>query len=206
MVKRIDKIAKTLQGATTWLWAVAVLAIVGVIIFLILTVRSCESPSVEVDKSIGITPTQIRQIEAMGQIEFLGVADEVMIDTVKSSLFSKSMLSKIYRGNLRLGIDLGKAKAGWIMNVGKDSLHVVLPKVELLDKNFIDEAATTTFFEKGEWTAADREALYQRARATMIRRNCTSQNMEQTRKNAKIAMLQILNAMGFEHVGIEFEK
>lgn len=142
----------------------------------------------------------------MGQMEFLGVADEVMIDTVKSSLFSKSMLSKIYRGNLRFGIDLGKAKTGWIRNGGKDSLIVLLPKIELLDKNFIDEAATTTFFEKGDWTAADREALYQRAKATMIKRNCTPQNMEQARKNAKIAMLQILNAMGFERVGIEFEK
>ena len=40
---------------------------------------------------------------------------------------------------------------------------VALPKIELLDKDFIDEARTKAFIETGSWTDADRDSLYHRA-------------------------------------------
>lgn len=199
-----DKFVRLLSGAATWVLAAAAVVVAVVVVATILTVRSCKRPQVEVADGIGITPTQIRQIEAMGQMEFLGVADEVMVDTTKTSLFSRGSLSKIYRGQLRFGVDLSKARKGWIQNAGGDSLHLTLPPIELLDSNFIDEAATTTFFEKGNWTAADREALYQRARSEMMQRNCTQQNLDEARRQAEATLREIFRAMGYSRVGIEW--
>ncbi len=197
-----DRFIRLLSGVATWVLAAAAVVIAVVLVATILTVRSCKRPQVEVADGIGITPTQIRQIEAMGQMEFLGVADEVMVDTAKAALFGRSRLSKIYRGRLRFGFDLSKAQKGWIRNVGDDSLFVTLPQIELLDSNFIDEAATTTFFEKGNWTAADREALYQQARSEMLRRDCTPQNLAYARRQAEATMREIFRAMGYSRVGI----
>lgn len=204
MEKGWDKFVKLVSGVATWVLAVVAVVIAVALVASILALRSCDRPHVEVDDSIGVTPTQVRQIEAMGQMEFLGVADEVMVDTTKTSLFSRGSLSKIYRGELHFGVDLSKAQKGWIQNAGGDSLHLTLPPIELLDSNFIDEAATTTFFEKGKWTAADREALYQRARSAMLRRNCTQQNLAEARRQAEATMREMFRAMGYSRVGIEW--
>ena len=65
---------------------------------------------VEVDDQIGLTPTQIESIRQIGQWEFLSIADEELIDTVRRGFFSDDQLIRIYYGTLRLGIDLQQMK------------------------------------------------------------------------------------------------
>lgn len=106
-------------------------------------VRSCRGneATVYVDDKIDITPTQVLAMKEIGEWEFLSIENEEMIDTVRKGFFKDDELIRIYYGTLRLGFDMSEAKADWI-KADKDTLVITLPKIKLLDENFIDEART----------------------------------------------------------------
>lgn len=132
--------------------------------------NSSNKISISADQRIDITPTQIQQIQDIGQWEFLAINDEELIDTVSRGFFSDSEVVRIYYGTVRLGVDLHQAEPHWL-RVENDSVIVAkLPPIGLLDTNFIDEAKSRSFFEKGDWTSADREQLYNRAYKKMLAR------------------------------------
>ena len=104
---------------------------------------------IKTDNKIDITPTRIQEIQDIGQWEFLSINDEELIDTINHGFFSDDELVRIYYGTIRMGIDLHHAEPQWLQ-VEDDSIVVAkLPPIELLDRNFIDEAHTRSFFEKG---------------------------------------------------------
>ena len=157
------------------------------------------------NSDINVTPQQIQLIKDIGEWEFLSVSNEELVDTVRKGLFSDDHLVRIYYGTLRLGIDLSKAKKGWIKTQG-DSVMVTLPKIGLLDKDFIDEARTKAFYESGRWTAADREALYRKANRQMRAHCLTPGNLRCAQDNADQQFRKMLKAMGFNYVSIDFER
>lgn len=191
---------------TIWtiLVAAAVIAVAALMWWL---ARSVSSIGIEIksDKRIDITPEQIQSIKAIGEWEFLSIADEEMVDTVRRGLFSDDRLTRIYYGTMRLGVNLHKTKPGWIRASG-DSVTVILPPVELLDEDFIDEARTRSFYESGRWTAADREAMYMRAHRMMKRRGLTAANIGSARNNADAQMRRLMRSMGFENITVRFER
>lgn len=178
---------------------VAVALFLGLLLFLLKGTKV----SVGHDDAINVTPSQIQAIKRIGEWESLSIDDEELVDTVRHGLFGDSELVRIYYGTLRLGVDLGEARDGWIQSRG-DNLVVVLPAVKLLDEHFIDEARTRSFFEKGKWTSRDRAALYQRARERMKARCLTEANLASARRNATTQFRQLLRSMGYEHVSIQF--
>lgn len=151
------------------------------------------------DEKIDVTPTQIQSIRDIGQWEFLTINDEEIIDTVRHGFFGDAELARIYYGTLRLGIDLQDAGEDFIKSKG-DTIIVVLPPVKLLDHDFIDEARTKSFFEKGEWKAKDRDDLYRRAYQAMIDRCLTAPNIKSAECNATCQFFQLMKSMGFENV------
>ena len=151
-----------------------------------------------------LSPTQIREIEDIGEWEFLTVNDEELIDTVRHGFFGDAELVRIYYGTARLGIDLKEAKNGWLRTQG-DSIIATLPAIKLLDEDFIDEARTRSFIESGTWTHADRDDLYKRAYAVMRRRCLTPSNIKSAQHNAERQISNLLRSMGFENVCIRFE-
>ena len=170
-------------------------------------VRSCRNNSMTtvVNDKINITPTQVRAMKEIGEWEFLSIEDEEMIDTTRRKLFGTDELIRIYSGTLRLGIDLAEAKDDWLTVTG-DTLTVTLPRVKLLDEDFIDEAKTQSFFETGTWNDAAREAMYQRAKEKMKRRCLTKENITSAKNNAEKQFFQMFKAMGFKFVVVRFEK
>ena len=162
------------------------------------------SISLDSDKAIGITPTQIRSIESIGEWEFLAIDDEEMADTVRRGFFSDDELVRIYFGTLRLGVNLHEAKQGWIWSDG-DTVRAVLPPIRLLSHDFIDEARTQSFHESGTWTQADRDALYRKAYHKMKERCMNSSNLRTARENAVRQFENMLRSMGFSHVHVTFE-
>ena len=177
-----------------------ILACLGTGLFLWL--NSSNEISIEADQRIDITPTQIRQIQDIGQWEFLSINNEELIDTISRGFFSDAELVRIYYGTVRLGINLHKAKPHWI-RVENDSVIVAkLPPIELLDTNFIDEAKSRSFFEKGNWSAADREQLYNRAYKKMLARCMTASNIKTAEENARQQFTQFLKAMGYKNVEV----
>ena len=154
-----------------------------------------------------LSPTQVESIEAIGQWEFLAISDEELVDTVRRGFFGDDQLVRIYYGTLRLGIDMKDVKEGWMkVDEEKDSITCTLPPIRLLDNNFIDEARTKSFFEEGKWTGADRQAIYDRAYTMMKKRCITPVNIQKAQRNAKQQFREMLKAMGFANVKVEFEE
>ena len=183
---------------------IAAAAILGIVSGLYSTVKH-SSIELGADDRIDITPQQIQSIKAIGEWEFLAISDEELVDTVRKGFFSDDQLARIYYGTIRLGIDLHQVDSGWIRAQG-DTVELKLPRVGLLDKDFIDETCTKSFFESGRWTAADREALYQRAYQRMLAHCLTPQNLRSAEQNADKQVRQMMRAMGFEHITITYQQ
>ena len=157
------------------------------------------------DNRIELTPTQIQSIKDIGEWEFLAISTEEMVDTIRKGIFTDDELVRIYYGTLRLGINMHQVEPGWIQTSG-DSITVNLPKIGLLDKDFIDEARTKPFYESGSWNAADKEALYKRAYNKMLHNSLTKENLQTAESNAEQQFRNMMKSMGFSHITITFKK
>ena len=182
-------------------------AIIVVVLLAVWLYRSLGDARLEVgaDDSIGLTPTQIESIKAVGEWEFLSVSTEELIDTTRKRLFSDDQLVRIYYGTLRLGVNMKQVEPGWIQQ-RNDTLFLTRPKVGLLDRDFIDEARTKSFFESGTWKAEDREALYKRAYRKMIAHCLTPANLSTAEDNARDSFRKMLRSMGYQNIEITFGK
>jgi hypothetical protein len=180
--------------------------VVVVIIALRWLVRSLSHSEVTVaaNEQIDITPEQITSIKALGEWEFLAIANEELVDTVRKNILKDDHLVRIYYGTVRLGVNMHQVSPGWIRTAG-DSIEVVLPKIGLLDRDFIDEARSKSFFESGKWSPKDREALYRKAYKKMLHRSLTKENINKAQQNGEAQFRQMMRSMGYEHVSIRFE-
>lgn len=157
------------------------------------------------DNRIELTPTQIQSMKAIGEWEFLSVSAEELVDTVRKGLFKDDELVRIYYGTLRLGLNMHRLQQGWIKAEG-DSVEMTLPKIGLLDKDFIDEARTKPFFESGKWKPEDRDALYRKAYRQMMSHCLTPENLQAAEHNAEEQLRNMMRSMGVSNVRITFEK
>ncbi len=182
-----------------------VLAAIILVLWWLLFTEKDNHLSLEVNSDINVTPEQIQRIKAIGEWEFLSISDEELVDTVRKGLFKDDQLVRIYYGTLRIGVNLQHVKDGWIKTQG-DSVSVTLPKVGLLDEQFIDEARTKAFYESGKWTPNDREALYHKARRQMKAHCLTPQNLKSAENNADTQFRRMMKAMGYNNIIIRFEQ
>jgi len=178
--------------------------IVGLVMYMSWLMKA-NHVSVDHTQRIAITPVQVDKIRSIGQWEFLSIADEELVDTVRHGFFGDSELARIYYGTLRLGVDLRQVKEGRI-TMDHDTVVVMLPAVSLLDVNFLDEARTRTFFESGKWTEADKAALTRQAREAMKRRCMTADNIHNAQENAVTQFGSLFKAMGFPYSKVRFQE
>lgn len=157
------------------------------------------------DQAIDPTPTQIQAIKDIGEWEFIAVNAEELVDTVRKGFFKDDELVRIYYGTLRLGVDMQQVEPGWITTHG-DSIEMVLPKIGLLDQDFIDEAKSKSFYESGRWSNQDREALYRKAKRLMLQHGLTRENLEAAEVNGTQQMTRMMQQMGYQNVKIAFRK
>ena len=186
---------------------VKILALIAFILVFVWLAFFKKDNSVElgVDNQIDVTPTQIESIKEIGEWEFLSISNEELVDTIRKGLFSDDHLVRIYYGTLRLGINMHQVKPRWLTVQG-DTVTAVLPKVGLLDKDFIDEARTKSFYESGRWQAKDREALYKKAYRQMLNRCLTPANLQTAQENADAQFRKMMLSMGYKNVQISFEQ
>ena len=181
-----------------WVVRALVLVVVILVLWWLLFAEKDNHIAIEVDDGIDVTPQQIESIRAIGQWEFLSISTEELVDTVRKGLFSDDHLARIYYGTLRLGVDMGRAQ----LEARGDTVVATLPRVTLLDPNFIDEARTKAFFESGSWKPAAREALYNKARRQMLAHSLTRENLQNARQNADTQLRQLLKSMGYNNITI----
>lgn len=156
------------------------------------------------DTAIDLTPTQIQSVKAIGEWEFLSVSAEELVDTIRKGFFKNDELVRIYYGTLRLGINMHQVEPGWI-TTSHDTIVMNLPKIGLLDKDFIDEARTKSFYESGSWKPADRDALYKKAYQKMISHCLTKENIQAAETNADQQLRNMMQSMGYKNVKIAFK-
>lgn len=184
------------------LTVIAVAVCILVVVVALMRCNATTSLHISHEGQVEITPTQIDSIRSIGQWEFLSIADEEIVDTVRHGFFGDDQLSRIYYGTLRLGLDLRTMPDDWI-TTDHDTVVVTIPSARLLDDNFLDEARTRSFIEEGKWSEADRAALTQKAIALMLRRRClTPANIRRANDNAKVQIEQLIRSMGFKFVKI----
>lgn len=160
---------------------------------------------IETNKEIDVTAQVVKSMKDIGEWEFLSITDEELVDTTRKAFLGTDQLVRIYYGTLRLGINMKKVKPGWIKG-NKDSVTVTLPKVGILDEEFINEARTRSFYESGKWTDDDRRKLYEKAYRQMKAACFTSDNIKSAEENAKNEFRSMLTALGVKNITINFEQ
>ena len=183
--------------------AVVVIAII-VIFFWVKSAFKDNYLELGTNDNIEPTPTQIQSIRDIGEWEFLSVSAEEMVDTVRKGFFSDDELVRIYYGTLRLGINMQNLSED-ALRVQGDTLQVTLPKVGLLDKDFIDEAKTKPFYESGKWSPQAHQALYQKAQRQMLQHCLTPDNIKTAETNAESQLRNLFIQLGYKNVTLRFE-
>ena len=187
-------------------YALCALLLIIVLFVLWQHMRSTTLFSAHIEENkIDITPQQITSIKEIGQWEFLSISEEELVDTTRKGIFSDDHLVRIYKGTLRLGIDLKELNEQNVF-IQNDTLFMTLPPMKLLDEHFIDEANTRSFHETGKWKPADRERMYQKAQLMMKQRALTSENYQNAKDYGESQITDLMNNMGFPHVVITFEE
>ena len=95
----------------------AVLLTLGIVVWLLHAVKETEI-SIVTDDKIDLTPEQITSIKAIGEWEFVAIANEELVDTVRKGILKDDHLVRIYYGTIRLGINMHQVKPGWIAPSG----------------------------------------------------------------------------------------
>lgn len=183
--------------------ALTMICVAAVAVLVVTASRIFRSTSLAVSRNEGINPTAI-SVESMRQIgewEFLTISNEELVDTTRRRFFSDDELVRIYYGELRLGIDMSQLRDDAIQTRG-DSVVITLPKVILLDDDFIDEARTKSFYSTGRWDGKAHEALYQKAKRQMKARCLTPENMARARINAIAQVEKMVHSLGVKNVSV----
>lgn len=166
--------------------------------------RTLTNSNDAVEKPIEQSPEEIVRLQAIGQWEFLSVEAEELVERHYSGLMSERDLVCIYRGTLRIGVDMRKLPSDWVeMKERSAILH--LPQPSLLDEDFLDESRTTVFFEQGIFRPEERDAMRTEAKEKMKKRAMTAENLSIARRNAEAQFQKLFLAMGYEDVVVEFE-
>lgn len=186
----IDTIGNGLNRLTALLVALAIIAVVALVLWFMHQSKD-DYVLFSVDDSIDTTPTIVEKMRSIGQWEFLTLSDEELVDTVRNGFFSDDELVRIYYGTLRIGVDFRNCSKEWVGHEG-DTIVVTLPKMKLLDMNFIDEARTKSFFETGKWSEKDRKDMYDRAKRRMMQRCLNPENIQTAYDNACVQVSRML--------------
>lgn len=203
---------RTVWSVLRWLWrhrrltlGVLLLTAVALGVRWVAMQWSAGTPLFRLEKNGAIdrTPEEVRLLSDIGQWEFLAVETEELVEAHDRGILGDRHLVRIYRGTLRLGVDLSRCDKGWFSANGSTAM-LRLPDVALLDESFIDEARSTTFYEKGSWSAAEKDRLFRQAQIAMKARALNAENLKRARENAQAQFQRIFTALGYEKIIITF--
>ncbi len=192
-----------------WRWTVSVIValLLALAIFMyVFKDTTFVSVGIESNDRIDETANQVTGVKKIGKWEFLSMQIEEIVDTTRSRfLISDDNLIRIYRGTIRLGVDMETLSDDWFQAKG-DTAIVMMPPIIQLNKQFIDEAQTETFAESGTWDGKAREALYRKAENLMKQRLAKSDAYQQAEENGKDQMENLMHSFGYKVAVVTFDK
>lgn len=197
---------KNPQRLLRWWWIFAVAAIVIAVTYIYIGIKESSPIHLEVERDtrIDLTPEQIMSVRDIGQWEFLTINTEELVEWQRPRTLTTDRLTRIYQGTLRLGIDMSKASDDWFTSLPDSTAQLTLPHAALLDNNFIDEARSRSFYEKGTIPPEARDQLYAQASKKMMQRCLTPQNLQTAERNARNEFTRIFKSFGFKTVNVKF--
>ena len=155
-----------------------VLLLLIVVVLLTISYFKCEAPvKIENQEIVDVSPTVIKQLQIRKEWCFREIAME---ETSEIKGITGSLLKRYY-GVMRLGVKLDSINENYVQFYKNEQvLTIQLPKIEVLDDNFIDETKTETLVENA-WTKFNNEELkrcFNQAKRKMIENNFTTKNIE----------------------------
>lgn len=158
---------------------------------------------IEHKKNIDVTAEEIRAVRNIGEFEFLRVETEELAELTETGVLRDKQIARIYTGTLRIGFNLSDVPDNWFEARG-DTAVLNVPRLRLLDSNFIDETRTRPLYEKGSWNSESYELLYKQARRKMIDRVLTPARFRTARQSATEQLSRIFLDLGFNNVIINY--
>ena len=155
---------------------------------------------------IAITENVITDLREIGEWEFYNIATEELVDTTITGLISEKQLTLIYKGTLRLGINFKEVQDDWFYSPHRDSVFCLLPKVKLLDENFINETSTRVLHENGTFEPNVRAEMTRRAYRQMKERNLKASNYTIAQKSAEQGITQYLANFGYKYIEVMWKE
>ncbi|MBQ9660742.1 MAG: DUF4230 domain-containing protein [Bacteroidales bacterium] len=161
------------------------------------------------------TPTLVQEVRSLGELASAGYYEELVLtdrdDTYLGELKRASGLNRlignsdfvlICKGRVRAGFDLTKIE-GSDFRVAGDTLHLVLPPVEILDV-VINPADYEVFagHRTHEETAGIILQAKQRLRADAIQAGI----LQQAERSAESHLRRLFGAMGYREIRLVFRK
>ena len=168
--------------------------------------RDFLTPSLEVSETkIDNTANRIKEIKNIGEWEFLAVDCEVIVEKKRkrSFLVHDDYLVRIYKGCVRIGVDIKNAGDDWLTTEGDSVVYVNLPMPHVLDDRFIDEANTEVFYESGKWSGEEKEEMYEEAKGKMLKL-VSEENYGEAREQARLRFTSLFKAVGCDKVIVNF--
>lgn len=155
---------------------------------------------------IAITENVITDLKEIGEWEFYNITTEELVDTTITGLISEKQLTLIYKGTLRLGINFKEVQDDWFYSPHRDSVFCLLPKVKLLDENFINETSTRVLHENGTFEPNVRAEMTRRAYRQMKERNLKASNYTIAQKSAEQGITQYLANFGYKYIEVMWKE
>ncbi len=183
------------------------LVLITAIVVLLYFYFTCEPPiQVKEDNRIEIGPTIITQLQGKKQWCFREIA---MQETSEIKGITGSLLKRYY-GTLRLGVELDSINENSVkFDEANKTLHLKLPKIQILDENFIDESRTETLLENA-WTKFNNKELKQcfnKAKEKMIKNNFTPRNIGLAEDQGISEVKRLVKSTGYlGKIEVEFMK
>lgn len=193
-----------------WLFGFGVLLFVLIGVYLDHTHRPVAEQTQQAldnhDGPKGMSAEQVQAIRDIGKWEFLGLAMEEMVDTIRPRfLLTDHRLVRLYQGTISLGVDMSRLREHWITLHG-DTAWVVLPKVESLNSDFIDPAQAKTFVQTGTWDERAFNALYLKAKGQMLRHMREGDAKRVAQENGRMQMTALMHTLGYKFVEVNYER
>ncbi|MBR4265570.1 MAG: DUF4230 domain-containing protein [Bacteroidales bacterium] len=184
-----------------------VLLLLIVVVLLTISYFKCEAPvKIENQEIVDVSPTVIKQLQIRKEWCFREIAME---ETSEIKGITGSLLKRYY-GVMRLGVKLDSINENYVQFYKNEQvLTIQLPKIEVLDDNFIDETKTETLVENA-WTKFNNEELkrcFNQAKRKMIENNFTTKNIELAEDQGKTEIKRLVKSSGYSgKIEVEFIK
>lgn len=183
---------------------VIVYAIIAIVVWILVRkFISVAAPEVTTDDNERIDSTEVvvKRIETSRQWTFLKIPVEEVVSREKGLIW-KDNITKKFKGQIELGLDLRMMLPGWAVYQTGDfsKIELNMPPIEILNTDFLDEAASQTLIDEGSWELDDKKSMKEEAIQKMRSQALSLHNIEAAEAMARRELTETFKKLGYKDV------